>query len=115
MNPSRQAKHKRRPGTATPGASHPDKNSRNKVDTAEIRAIDAHRPGDDPETQTKIESKIMERTSETTVMVVREHPTDKDHLKWTVQTMGGRIIEDRLTYAQAVTRRDELAEDAECE
>jgi len=46
--------------------------------------------------------------SENTVLVVREPSTDTDHLRWTVQTLGGKIVEDRLTYAQAVARRDEL-------
>lgn len=52
------------------------------------------------------------KTSENTVLVVREHSTDTDHLRWTVQTLGGKIVEDRLTYAQAVARRDELISEA---
>lgn len=61
----------------------------------------------------KIKSQIKSHTmktqkSENTVLVVREHSTDTDHLRWTVQTLGGKIVEDRLTYAQAVARRDEL-------
>lgn len=52
------------------------------------------------------------KTSENTVLVVREHPTDTDYLRWTVQTLGGEIVEDRLTYAQAVSRRDELIAEA---
>ena len=49
------------------------------------------------------------KNSENTVLVVRAHSTDTDYLLWTVQTRGGTIVEDRLTYAQAVARRDELA------
>ena len=49
------------------------------------------------------------KNSENTVLVVRAHSTDTDYLRWTVQTRGGKIVEDRLTYAQAVARRDELA------
>lgn len=52
------------------------------------------------------------KTSENTVLVVREHSTDTDHLRWTVQTYAGKIVEDRLTYAQAVARRDELISEA---
>ena len=49
------------------------------------------------------------KTSENTVLVVRAHSTDTDHLRWTVQTFGGKIVEDRLTYAQAVDRLGEMA------
>jgi len=58
------------------------------------------------------ERKTKMKTSENTVLVVREHPTDTDYLRWTVQTLGGEIVEDRLTYGQAVSRRDELIAEA---
>ena len=52
------------------------------------------------------------KTSENIVLVVREHPTDTDYLRWTVQTLGGEIVEDRLTYGQAVSRRDRISQSA---
>ena len=53
------------------------------------------------------------KTSELTVLVVREDTTDlTDHLRWSVQTVGGKTVEDRLTYAEAVARRDDLIAEA---
>lgn len=48
------------------------------------------------------------KISENAVLVVRKHSTDTDYLRWTVQTLGGKLVAERLTYAQAVARRDEL-------